>query len=634
MSGWTLKVLGDNSLHDTAAAERRLVEPDRKTAGLLAYLALEGPASRRRLAGLLWPEVDDERARNSLARIISRLRRATHQAIVTGRDVVRIDDDLQVDAAAVKVAAFAGDWRAVVAASGELLPHFDYDDCAEFDEWLRHERATITSLTTRALRSGIAASHADGHVQHALTLATALVQLDPLHEDGHRSVIRFTHLTGGRAAALKAFTDLKLMLRRDWDTEPSDETVALAAAIERGELEDMATPQGPHGVERNSSAGAPSTEAPTAVRYPPSALANPALVGRSGAWAAMEEGWSRGHAILLHGPAGVGKSRLMLDFARSKGTVLLTGGRPGDAGVPYLSLARGLRKALAQMGDLEVPAWVRAELARLLPELDDGGPGGTGGVRFEEALAWLYDAMLEHFDVVVVDDLHFYDEASFEAASRFVNRRPAEGVSARTLCAFRTDEVPAGYLRHLEDLSDRGLHSLINLAPLDLGATRSLLAQLATGPVVGHLERIADDLHRYTGGNPLFVLETVTHLLERERLGEPFPERLPPAGKVGAIIRQRFARLTPTAQRVAQVACVLQSDFDLDMIATILTVGPASLHDAWDELETSGFMADGRFAHDLLFEAVDQTLSSPVRRQLQRAANALRPERATPGLGA
>ena len=45
-----------------------------KVAGLLAYLAVEGPTPRSTLAGLLWPEVTEATARNNLSQALTRHR--------------------------------------------------------------------------------------------------------------------------------------------------------------------------------------------------------------------------------------------------------------------------------------------------------------------------------------------------------------------------------------------------------------------------------------------------------------------------------------------------------------------------------------------------------------------------------
>ena len=49
---------------------------ERKDAALLAMLAVEGPTPRNRVAALLWPDIDEERARNNLRQRLFRLRKA------------------------------------------------------------------------------------------------------------------------------------------------------------------------------------------------------------------------------------------------------------------------------------------------------------------------------------------------------------------------------------------------------------------------------------------------------------------------------------------------------------------------------------------------------------------------------
>jgi len=46
-----------------------------RDAALLAWLALEGPTARTRLAGLLWPDSDAEAARNALRQRLFQLKR-------------------------------------------------------------------------------------------------------------------------------------------------------------------------------------------------------------------------------------------------------------------------------------------------------------------------------------------------------------------------------------------------------------------------------------------------------------------------------------------------------------------------------------------------------------------------------
>lgn len=81
-----LKLLGNPSLE--VADRVRFLE--RKTASVLAYIALEYQVSREQIASLLWPDVPDRSARTNLRQVLWRLRSY-------GADVVMGDQLLMLD---------------------------------------------------------------------------------------------------------------------------------------------------------------------------------------------------------------------------------------------------------------------------------------------------------------------------------------------------------------------------------------------------------------------------------------------------------------------------------------------------------------------------------------------------------
>src|SRR5437762_5315331 len=133
-------------------------------------------------------------------------------------------------------------------------------------------------------------------------------------------------------------------------------------------------------------------------------VSSPVLVGRSGQLSALEAalaGAVLGHpsAVLIGGEAGVGKTRLVRDFAdRSRGTGarVLTGGclELGAESLPFTPFTAVLRELVREVGAVGVasllPGGSSPELARLLPEF--GTPAGPdeGG----EARARLFEQML------------------------------------------------------------------------------------------------------------------------------------------------------------------------------------------------------------------------------------------------
>src|SRR5215470_9688181 len=113
-----------------------------------------------------------------------------------------------------------------------------------------------------------------------------------------------------------------------------------------------------------------------------SRVSSPVLVGRSGQLSALdaalaEAGRRRPLAVVVGGEAGVGKSRLVGEFAdRTRGAgvrVLLGGclelGADGLPFAPFCAVVRELVRDLGAGGVAELlPGGAAGELARLLPE--------------------------------------------------------------------------------------------------------------------------------------------------------------------------------------------------------------------------------------------------------------------------
>jgi DNA-binding SARP family transcriptional activator len=220
---WLFAALSGGALR---GAERSWT-PERKSAALLAYLALEGPTARSRLAGLLWPEAPEPAARNNLAQAVRRLRVACGSDVVAGGDRLELGDHVRCDAAHFDpLAEPPVDPRA-------LLASHDYDDCPEFAEWLEGVRERLRRQTRAAWRGRAAGFEAGGTWREALAAHDRLLDLEPLDEAAHRGRMRALHRLGEGAASLQAFARCRDALGA-YGLTPSPGTTSLAKAIARG----------------------------------------------------------------------------------------------------------------------------------------------------------------------------------------------------------------------------------------------------------------------------------------------------------------------------------------------------------------------------------------------------------------
>jgi serine/threonine protein kinase len=365
----------------------------------------------------------------------------------------------------------------------------------------------------------------------------------------------------------------------------------------------------------------------TSQPMPLSVLRPPVLAGREREWALMEAAWAAGQGIMLCGEPGVGKTRLMQDFLSSKGRPLYFSARPGDRSVPYGTHSRTFRELLEKLAREGVtpPPWVLRELTRLIPELGEPpAPMRDEGdrLRFYQAKAELQRLALQRgYNSIGCDDIQYIDDASARAGQYLFGQLLVDPhVPLHTVHCYRKGELPPEVETLIQQSVAAGQFLLLELRPLDTEGVGGLLSSIG----VPELKGLAEQVARYTAGNPLFVLETVKHLLETDGLRHGLPENLPPPGKVGLIINSRLQRLSTPALQLARVLGVLREDFSLELAAVVLGAGVAELLAQWTELDTAQVVRGAGFSHDLVGETVVATMPPPVRRLLHhKAAEAL-----------
>jgi DNA-binding SARP family transcriptional activator len=613
--GVRLELLGEARLQSGGT----LIPLERRTAGVLAWLSLEGPHPKYRLAGLLWAESSETTARNNMRQLLRRLRLACGAELVRGTDVLSLCERVVTDAAELQAHVLAGRHAQALALDGVLLGALEYEDCTEFQAWLEGARERLDKLRRRAAGLESEARERRGDLTGALALAEQLLVMDPYSEDSWRRLMRLHYVAGDRMAALNAFERCRRLLREELDTTPLPETVALAREIERGPT-------------------AAKPNAPPKPKLPLSVLRPPVLVGREREWARMEAAWEAGQTLFLSGEPGVGKTRLAHDFAASRGTHLSLEARPGELNVPYSSHVRLVRQLLAKVPDPKLEPWVRRELARLLPDM--AGPEGLPAPmadeadrsRFLEAHCQLIYQLCAGVDALVADDLQFMDPATAEFAVLMLSRRHPPGPGGRFprfIDTYRSDELSPQAHACVQQLVVAGLAVVIELEPLPSDAVSALLNSLD----LPGAERLAPDVSRHTGGNPLFITETLKHLLETGGLERGWPEHVPPSGRGQQLIQQRLARLSPAALQVARLAALARQSFGLELASEVLETPTLTLAAHLEELEEAQIIRDERFTHDLLFEVVRQGVPRSLEGLLhRRLAVALEVRKAAPAV--
>ncbi|HEV2257103.1 MAG TPA: AAA family ATPase [Streptosporangiaceae bacterium] len=357
-------------------------------------------------------------------------------------------------------------------------------------------------------------------------------------------------------------------------------------------------------------------------------MSSPVLVGRSGQLSALESALarvSRGgpSAVMVGGEAGVGKSRLVNEFAgRSRGAgarVLMGGclelGADGLPFAPFTSVLRGLVRDLGAAGVAGLlPGGSATELARLLPEFGEPASPGDGGearARLFEQVLVLLERLAEAGPVVlVVEDMHWADRSSRDLLAFLIRNQPsAEGVLI--VVTFRSDDLDQVHpLRPL--LAELGRIDWV--ARMDLGRlTRSETGRLAA-QITGRA--LDDDLlaavYRRSQGNPLFV----EALLGDGEPGSGLPESL--RDLLVAAVR----RLPEQTQEVVRVASAGGDRIGHGLLAAVTGLEDTALARALRPAVAANVLLVGSdgyvFRHALIREAMHDELLPGERGQVHR----------------
>jgi DNA-binding CsgD family transcriptional regulator/tetratricopeptide (TPR) repeat protein len=356
------------------------------------------------------------------------------------------------------------------------------------------------------------------------------------------------------------------------------------------------------------------------------------FVGRAGELAELEQAVREAASrrpvlVLLGGESGVGKTRLIAELERrldegalgSDESALLLRGEAveqAEGELPYAPLLGALRPLVRSRNPAldTLGRGSRAQLAALLPGLDDGGPQSdrddpSAQLRLFEALLELLDCLSETQPVVLVlEDMHWADRSTRTFVSFLARSLRDERVML--LISYRADEL---HRRHalrplLAELDRLERARRLELDPLD----REELAEVLRD-ILGEEPRheLVERLYARSEGNPLYTEELLAAGLDGRGAA---PQTLRDAFML------RIERLSEDAQAAVRAIAVGRA-LDEETIAEVIDIEHEALHAALREAVAEQVLCTGQentlcFRHALLREAVYDDLLPGERSEL------------------
>ncbi len=533
----------------------------RTARSLLAYLLLSPDRQhlRSKLAGMYWPEQSESVARERLRSVLYRIGKSFDESGVPVLDQARewigisAEVDVWVDAtefrSLIARAQASGNGatelqQATDLYQGEFMP-------GHYEDWVFEEQQALHGSQVAALRQLLSLRESDGQFDRALLVAKRMVAMDFLDEGAHRHIMRLSALLRRPEDALRQYREVRRTLKHQLGAEPAPATAQLAADIASHVESTLSSP--------------PTSDRSQAPVFVARQAERDVLIG------SLERALGEEGAIaLVEGPPGVGKSSLLEqagEDAKWRNFEILRGSYQDRVGGEAFE---GIRSALdaaltplriEQLRSICEPMWLE-EASRVLPQLgsseaDQAGLTGEDSrwkvqeslVQVLRSLAAIYPTML------LLEDVHWADLDSLAVMKRL--GASLEGVPLVVLLSYRKEDAEAYDARWalLQELDRSVFTKRLVLSDLDAPSVTRLID--AIGGFGDHSEALATWLVEHTGGNPLFVIETLKSLREDDP-GHPFemPNRLPVASSVAEIVEHRLDKLDDMARQVIDAAAV------------------------------------------------------------------------------
>ena len=379
------------------------------------------------------------------------------------------------------------------------------------------------------------------------------------------------------------------------------------------------------------------------------------FVDREGEMAVLESMFEQakmgtGSILMLYGEIGVGKTRLMMEFGKrveEQGGAFLYGkcNSYGEE-VPYAPITDALEN---YSRSIETEIGIGMGLMGFAED-EEAAPTGLMGLgsreeragnvaglmiekenMFRDVLEQLKEVSEKKPLVLFIDDIQWAGKGTLQMLS-FLGASISD--SRIMICtSHRSDEIPnrdeekSPLLETIELLSKEKMYRSMELKPLEKEYMARMVGNILHKEDIP--EKLCDSLYEETGGNPLFVEEILSSLIEDRILEEGLQNwddsidilsfSIP--STILDVLERRIANLSTAARRALRYAAVAGNEIELDLLFELCDMTEEDILDAIEELTNQGILEEITKSDRIFLIFRRKQASAFISRRLSRSRN-------------
>ncbi len=305
----------------------------------------------------------------------------------------------------------------------------------------------------------------------------------------------------------------------------------------------------------------------------------------------------RESVIIVSGEAGAGKTKLaneFLNLAKKSGVVTLEGWCLSEIGIAYFPFIEAFSTYFSSNAcscdDVEVNSWLKGSV--------QPGPSGPVELSSETWKDLTFAAVRKALTkicskspaILFLDDLQWADSATLALLHYIARSMYSQRLVI--VATYRTEQ-----LKQSQALTEmlRSIKRENNCREISLGGLDSAnITFLAQNMIGGNISSaFSEKLNKDSQGNPLFIVEAIRMLCENNNLTKKEDEwrlaveSLGIPAKIKDIILSRVSKLRPEQKKTLELASVLGTHFDPELLADLFGRDTLSVLEELDEISNS-----------------------------------------------